>query len=295
MDVRSALHAVRAELAASGIGSADLDAALILGHALGWPRHRVRTEGDRELAPGDVARVRALAADRVRRRPMSQILGRAEFLSLEFDVTCDVLAPRPETEALVEAVLAECGRVLREPRTPVVADVGTGSGCIPVAVAVRCPAADVHTTDVSGPATLVARRNAERHGVASRIVFHRGDLLAPVACALGPASLDVVVSNPPYVRRSEAGECDPEVLWEPACAVFCDGEPAALYARIATDAAPLVRAGGALLLELPGAGSDLVASAVSAIAGWGDVTVAPDLAGLPRVLRARRVAVSAAR
>lgn len=288
MDLLTALRNARAALAASGIGSADLDAALILGHVLRVPRHRVRTEPDRELTPDEAAHVAAVVAERVRRRPMSQILGRAEFLSMEFEVTADVLAPRPETEALVEAACAASDVVSAVGRVPVVVDVGTGSGAIAIAVAALRPDASVHTVDVSGAALLVARRNAERHGVASRVTFHRGDLLAPVAAALGPASVDVVVSNPPYVKRSEAGECDPEVLWEPACAVFCEGEPATLYARIAADAAPLVRAGGTLLLELPGATSGPVIAAVRAVPGWHDVTVAPDLGGHPRVLRASR-------
>lgn len=290
MDVLTALREARAVFAASGIGSADLDAALILGHVLGVPRHRLRTEPDRDLTEAEAARFRALVAQRARRRPVAQILGVREFLSMDFEVSEAVLTPRPETEALVEAVLAACDRVAAAGRRPVVVDVGTGSGCIPVSVAALRPSAEVHTVDVSGAAILVARRNAERHGVAGRVTFHRGDLLAPALAALGPAGADVVVSNPPYARRSEAGECDPEVFWEPACAVFCEGEPAALYARIAADAAQLVRPGGELLLELPGATSGPVVEALRAVPGWREVTVTPDLAGLPRVLRAVRCA-----
>jgi release factor glutamine methyltransferase len=157
-----------------------------------------------------------------------------------------------------------------------------------VALAVERPAARVLAVEASGAAAEVARRNAARHRVLDRVEILRGDLLEPVRARVAGGALDAVVSNPPYVRRSEAGEVDPEVLFEPSCAVFCDGEPADLYARIARDAAPLVRPGGEILLELPGAGSEPVVAAVSAVPGWSEGSSAPDLAGLPRVLRALR-------
>jgi release factor glutamine methyltransferase len=291
--VLAALQRARDVLAASGIGSADLDAVLILGFVLNVPRHRLRTEPDPVLSAAQRAAFERLVAERARRRPVAQILGRAEFRSLDFEVTADVLAPRPETEALVEAACAACDRASRAGRAPIAVDVGTGSGCIAIAVAVERPAVTVHATDASGAALEVARRNVLWHDVATRVTLHRGDLLAPVAALLGPASLDVVVSNPPYVERKEAGECDPEVLWEPASAVFCEGPPAPLYARIATDAAPLVRDGGELLLELPGVRSEPILDAVRAVAGWTGVEAFPDLAGLPRVLRATRVGSTA--
>lgn len=292
MTVLGALREGRARLAASGVGSADLDAALLLGHVLGVERHRLRTEPDRALSREQSAAFARLVAERERRRPLAQILGRREFRSLDFEVTDAVLTPRPETEMLVDAALAACDRALAEGRAPVVVDVGTGSGCIAVAVAVERPAARVHAVETSGRAAEVAARNIARHGVADRVTLHRGDLLAPVAAALGPSSVDAVVSNPPYVRRSEAGECDPEVLWEPACAVFCDGEPAALYARIAADAARIVRPGGLLALETPSSGAERIAEAVTAQPAWTDVRLAADGAGLCRVVAAVRAPLS---
>lgn len=251
-------------------------------------RHVLRMEPGRALSDAEVARFERLVGERARRRPLAQILGRREFRSLEFEVSEAVLTPRPETEALVDAANAACDRAAADGRAPVVVDVGTGSACIAVAIAVERPAVRVHASESSGEAAEVARRNVERHHVAGRVTLHRGDLLAPVAAALGPASVDVVVSNPPYVRRSEAGECDPEVLWEPACAVFCDGEPATLYARIATDAAPLVRAGGMLVFELPGTRTAPVVAALRRGDLWRHVNVREDAAGLPRVLLAER-------
>jgi len=246
-------------------------------------------EDGRALLPPETARFDAVVAERLRRRPLAQLTGTREFRSLDFEVTADVLSPRPETEMLVDAACEACDRAAAEGREPVVADVGTGSGCIAVAIAVERPRARVLAVEASGAAAEVARRNVLRHRVGDRVRLLRGDLLGPVAVASGPASLDAVVSNPPYVTRAEAGECDPEVLWEPAGAVFCDGEPAALYARIATDAAPLVRPGGQLALELPGTRAAPVVDAVAAVAGWSRVAALPDAAGLPRVLRAVRV------
>jgi len=286
--VVEAWRSARTRLEAAGCSSASLDASLLLAHVLGVGRSVVHLQPDRPLSDAEAGRFEALLAQRVRRRPVSHLLGRAEFRSLEFEVTDAVLAPRPETEALVEAACAAAARAAQSGRTPLLADVGTGSGCIAVATAVESPSTRVLATDSSGAALDVARRNAARHRVAERVSFLRGDLLAPVRASTADAALDAVVSNPPYVRRSEAGEVDPEVLWEPASAVFCDGEPADLYARIAREAGPLVRTGGELLLELPGAESDPVVAAVAAVPGWEDVSVRPDLAGMPRVLRALR-------
>jgi len=286
--VAGILRAARERLEASGCGSAAVDASLLLAHALGVARHVLRVEPDRRLTDAEAARFESLVAQRVRRRPVSHVLGRSEFRSLEFEVTDAVLAPRPETEALVEAACAVADAAAAAGRVPLFADVGTGSGCIAIALAAARAAAGVLATDASGEALEVARRNAARHGVLGRVTLLRGDLLAPVRAAVADGALDAVVSNPPYVRRSEAGEVDPEVLWEPACAVFCDGEPADLYARIAREAAPLVRDGGRLVLELPGEGSDAILAAVASAGGWAEASARPDLAGLPRVLSARR-------
>ncbi|MCE9634136.1 MAG: peptide chain release factor N(5)-glutamine methyltransferase [Planctomycetes bacterium] len=286
--VLETLRGARAALAASGIGSADLDAALILSHVMSVPRHRLRTESDVVLSRAQRESFDRLVAERVRRRPLAQILGRKEFRSLEFEVTADVLSPRPETEDLVEAACAVCDRAAAAGRVPIIVDVGTGSGCIAISIAVERPFVRVHAVDLSGAALEVARRNVAWHCVGDRVTLHRGDLLAPIAALVSPASIDAVVANPPYAERSEAGSCDPEVLWEPAAAVFCEGPPAPLYARIAADAAPLVREGGELLLELPGATSGPVVDAVRTVPGWRDLVVMPDLAGLPRVLRAAR-------
>jgi release factor glutamine methyltransferase len=287
--VLAALSDARARLAAAGVGNPGLDAALLLGEVLGVPRERLRTAPGRVLTADQATRFEALVTAREARRPMGQLLRRQEFWSLEFLVTPEVLSPRPETELLVEAAArALLSRTARH-RQPLAVDVGTGTGCIAVSLAVEVPTARVHATDVSEDALEVARANVERHGVGQRVTLHLGDLLAPLTRVIAPGSVDVVVSNPPYVRRSEAGEVDPEVLWEPAVAVFAEREPAELYGRIAAAAAPFLAAGGELLLELPGAGSDPVVDAVARTGGYRVTELSPDLSGVPRLLRALRL------
>lgn len=279
MNVTDALRLGRDRLAAGGVPAPERDAAILLERATGLPRTALRTQPSHEIDATAAGRFEGLLALRAARRPMSQILGEQEFRSRPFRVTPAVLAPRPETEDLVEEALRSGGAGAR------FAEAGVGSGALVVSIAAERPHGVVCGSDISGGALAVAGENARRHGVAERVVLRRGDLWAPLA-DLGP--FDVMVSNPPYVRRSEAGEVDPEVLWEPACAVFCDGEPADLYARIAAEAAPLLRPGGVLLLELPGPESEPVIAAVRGVAGYGEVSFRPDLAGHPRVLRAVR-------
>ncbi|MCG3135399.1 MAG: Release factor glutamine methyltransferase [Planctomycetes bacterium] len=281
MNLHDALRLGRERLAAGGVPVPERDAALLLGHATGLPRTVLRAEPGREIGPAEEARFLDAVRLRAARRPMSQILGVKEFRSRDFRVTADVLAPRPETEALVEEALrAVAGRAGAR-----VAEAGVGSGALVVSIAADAPDAFVCGSDVSGAALCVAAENVRTHGAGGRVVLRRGDLWAPLA-DLGP--FDVMLSNPPYVRRIEAGEVDPEVLWEPACAVFCDGEPSDLYARIAAEARPLLAPGGVLLLELPGPESAPVIAALRVVAGYADPFVRADLAGHPRVAVLRR-------
>jgi len=281
MTVRAALASARTRLAAAGVSSPDLDAALLLAETLGVKRERLALDPDRALSGDETSRFDALVAERARRRPMAQILGRAEFWSLDFKVTADVLSPRPETEMLVEEAL----RALRVVASPVVVDVGTGTGCIAVAIATEVPSAVIHAVDISRAALDVARENVRRHGLESRIRLHLGDLFAPLVGVVAPGSVDVVVSNPPYVRRDDA--FDPEILFEPAVALFTDNVPA-VYRRIAERAAPFVKPGGTLLVELSDSAAGEIETAVAASGAWRPFAVRADLAGRPRVLAAAR-------
>jgi len=279
--VRSALRTARAHLAAAGVSSPDLDAALLLAETFGVRRERLALDTDRLLGDEETLRFEGLVALRAERRPMAQILGRAEFWSLEFKVTKDTLSPRPETEMLVD----EAVKALRGVASPVVVDIGTGTGCIAVAIAKEVPSAIVHAVDLSPAALDVARENVRRHGVETRVHLHLGDMFAPLAGVVAAGGVDVVVSNPPYVRRDEA--FDPEILFEPAMALFVDDVPG-VYRRIAEEAVGFVKPGGALLCELSETKASEIAASVRNTSAWRDVEVRTDLRGLPRILCANR-------
>jgi tRNA1(Val) A37 N6-methylase TrmN6 len=183
---------------------------------------------------------------------------------------------------LVEAAV----KALRGVTSPVVVDIGTGTGCIAVAIAKEVPSAIVHAVDLSSAALEVARENVRRHGVEGRVRLHLGDLFAPLAGVVAPGSVDVVVSNPPYVRRDE--EFDPELRFEPELALFVEDVPG-VYRRIAEAAAKFVRPGGALYCELPGAPSDAAIDAIRACREWMCVSSRRDLGGHERIVVAVRV------
>ena len=272
-------------LSAAGIPTPRLDAAILLAHVLAVERHVLAVHPDVVVGADDASLFDSMIEQRASRRPISHLVGEVEFWSLPFRVSDATLAPRPETEMLVELAAA----FLRLLAAPIVVEVGTGTGCIAIAIAHEVPQAQVHSVDVSAPALAIARENVARNGVAARVRLHEGDTLGPLSGVLEGGSVDVVVSNPPYVRRDERDTVDPEVLWEPETAVFCDGEPWEVYERIAREGAVYARSGALLLLELPGEDPAAVVDAIEAPGVWTDVFVLPDLAGLPRVLRAVRL------
>ena len=215
-----------------------------------------------------------------------------------------MLIPRPETEHVMEVVLARLGeRGLKidmktgAPReTMYVADIGTGSGCLAVALAYELPHARVYATDVSGTALPIARRNAERNGVADRVTFFEADLLAPFMTSGDsvhhgvPARFDVIVSNPPYVSEGEKAALEREVRdHEPHTALFGGPKGIELYGPIVEQAEKLLKDRGMLVLELGHDSADYVRGLFDGSAAWTNVGVTIDLAGIPRVLAAQRV------
>jgi release factor glutamine methyltransferase len=269
-------------LAAAGIETAGLDAELLLRHVTGWDRARVVASGDRPLSAGDAQAFRAFVAERALRRPLQHLTGVQAFWRHEFRVTPAVLIPRPETEILVEAAIARL-RPLARPR---VVDVGTGSACIALSLAAELPNAIVHATDVSASALAVARDNARRLGLADRVRFHQGDLLAPIVAA--GARADLVAANPPYVDEREWETLAPEVRdHEPPLALVAPEGRERLYARLAEAAAAVLEPGGSLLLEM-GRGMEAEVAAACTAAGLRVQTVLPDLQGIARVVVATR-------
>jgi release factor glutamine methyltransferase len=284
MTLREALKEAVAALRGANVPSDVLAAELLLMHVVGASREWLYAHLDEPLDAAAAERYRELVGRRASGTPTQYLTGRQEFWGLELEVTPDVLIPRPETEHVVEVALARIGKErLREALR--VVDVGTGSGCIALAVARELPNARVYATDVSARALAVARRNAARHGLADRITFMEASLLAPFPAG----SLDLVVSNPPYVSRKEAASLPREVReHEPHLALFAGEEGMDVYPVLIGEAAERLVSGGLLVVELGYDVSERV-EALLDTADWRDIEITKDLAGIPRVIAANRV------
>jgi release factor glutamine methyltransferase len=277
----AALAAGAARLGGAGIPEAQMDAELLLRHVLGWSRADLIARENDPLPASREASFLHLIAERAARRPLQHLIGTAHFWRHEFMVTPDVLVPRPETELLVELALAR----LRGRARPTVVDVGTGSGCIALSLAEERPDAIVHAVDLSAPALRVARENARRLGLESRVTLHEGDLLAPVAHLAH--AVDLVVSNPPYVDSAELPLLPPEVRdHEPRGALLAPDAPYGIYGRLLQQAAGLAP-GAELLLEV-GRGMGERVGQLCREAGLILEGIHPDLAGISRVVHARK-------
>lgn|SRR5580698_2267376 len=299
VDVRRALKDGIARLRDGHISVFTLTAEVLLMHATGRDRAWLFAHPD-EILDAEVAQKYFAAIERrVAGEPTQYITGRQEFWGLEFEVVPPVLIPRPETEHVMEAVLARLGeRGLKidmktgAPReTMYVADVGTGSGCLAVALAYELPHAKVYATDISAPALEIAKRNAERNGVADRVTFIEGDLLKPFLAAESalPREFDVIVSNPPYIGRDEELTLEREVRdHEPHSALFAGATGLELYGPLVEQAGALLKDRGILALELGHDSADYVRDLFDKQSGWTNVAVTIDLAGIQRVLAAQR-------
>lgn len=245
---------------------------------MGWPRSRLLSMADRILDQDALDRLRAVARRRAAHEPVAYIVGEREFFSLSFLVTPDVLIPRPETEAIVEAALEWAAG-----RPVLVVDVGTGSGNIAVVLARWIAGARIVALDASAGALGVARRNAERHGVADRIEFLQGDILAPLGRG---RMVDLVVCNPPYVSVVEEAGLEPGVrLHEPRIALIdtVDGDGMGFARRLLGEAPAHLNPGGAVILEM-GRGQADGLRRIAAACGFTRVRIRKDLAGIERVL-----------
>src|ERR1700746_2461150 len=247
MDSRAVLRQAMATLRAAEVPSHTLAAELLLMHVLGRDRAWIYAHPEDTLEPAAVDRYFALVARRAAGEPTQYLTGKQEFWGLEFEVTPAVLIPRPETDHVVEVALERLGaRELKInmttalPSPPLqIADVGTGSGCIAVALAHELPHAEVLATDISAPSLEVARRNASRHGLGDRVLLLQADLLESVNEA---NSFDLIASNPPYVARNESHQLPREVReHEPASALFGGPTGVEIYPRLIEQAAALLR------------------------------------------------------
>jgi len=256
-----------------GVPTARLDAEVLLAYVLGLSRASVYARLQDVISEADVQRFHQLLHRRQQREPLQYITGVQEFWSLEFHVTPYVLIPRPETELVVETALhllgekqkakmknppSDSGLWTLDPRpltpgswllAPKILDVGTGSGCIAIALAKEIPSAEIWATDLSSAALAVAQDNARRHGVTERLHFLHGDLFTPLRDQ--QFSFDLIVSNPPYIIHDDLVDLQPEVRdWEPQRAL--DGGPDGLnfYRRLLTESPNYLRTSGWLILEI---------------------------------------------
>jgi release factor glutamine methyltransferase len=315
MDIRTALKQGLAQLRDAHVPSYTLAAELLLLHVLGRSRTWIYSHPEEELSPEDAERYAGLLRRRMAGEPTQHLTGKQEFWGLELEITPDVLIPRPETEHVIEVALDRLAiREIRAGRRQTlggeelrIADIGTGSGCIAIALAKELPGATILATDISATALAVARRNAERHGVAKRIHFVESNLLdkvTVVAPLLGGASakaahdsavtsyesllFDLIVSNPPYIGRREAPTLMREVReHEPEIALYGGEEGYEFYADLIAQAGAHLKPGGILVLEL-GYNSLPAVGPLLDTPVWVNVGVTNDLAGIPRVLAAEK-------
>ena len=272
------LAEARPRFAATPFGASTREALLLLGHVLGFSEAQVLAREDGEVGAAAEQRFRELLERRLTGEPVAYLAGEREFYGRSFHVDSRVLIPRPETEHVVEAALAET-----LPEAPRILDVGTGSGSLAVTLALELPGARVVATDLSAGALAVAAENARRLGAAERVSLVRTDLTD----GLDLSRFDLAVSNPPYVDRSEIPEISPEVCrFEPHLALFPPGAGDAILARLFTRCAGL-RSGIALAVEI-GRGQIAAARRHAEAAGLDLAGVREDYSGIPRVLVLRK-------
>jgi release factor glutamine methyltransferase len=277
------LHAAAARLARAGIETARLDAEVLMAEAAGGTRAALITEAAHPDATA-LARFEAMVARRAAREPLAYIVGHREFFSLDFEVSPAVLIPRPETETLVECAL---DYLAARPQATVL-DIGTGSGAIAVAIAVNAPEVRVVATDISKASLEVALGNAQRHGCAARLTFLHGDCFAALGRGSEVGSFDLIVSNPPYVADAEVATLAPEVReFEPPTALFSGADLLIFYRRIADGLGRWLRREGEVIVEV-GAGRACAVAEILRGGGCAGSAVVRDLAGVERVVRARR-------
>ena len=279
--VHDAIATARRALADAGIPAADaaLDAEVLARHALGWDRATLIARGRERSPSGFDERFAELVSRRAAREPVAYITGVREFWMRDFEVTPDVLIPRPETELVVEEALAVAAA---HPPAAIV-DVGTGSGCIAVTLALELPDAHVIATDISVAALAVARRNANRYGIAPRMTFLATNVLDGLA---GP--LDLIVSNPPYMSADVEPSLQPEVSrFEPRQALYAGTDGLATFRRLFPAACERLADDGLLVIEF-GFGQEADVRGLAREAGLIVTGVKCDLQNIPRVAVLRR-------
>ena len=269
-------------LARKGVESPRLQIELLLAHALGVPRLKLYLDFEQQLTAADLGIVRELVRRRGNREPLQHIIGSTSFCGYEIRVNRDVLVPRPETEMLAERAWQWLSAVSASPSTAL--DFGTGSGCLAIALAARCPGAQIHATDISEEALRVARENAALNNLSDKILFHSGDGFAALPRDL---PFDLIVSNPPYVPSAEIATLAPEVRdHDPRLALDGGADGLDFYHRLASEAASHLRSTGRMMLE-SGDGQSEQIRQIFVQHKWVVESVEADYTDRPRILTLR--------
>ena len=270
-------------LAKKGVDSPRLQTELILAQLLQMPRLKLYLNFERNLAEPELETLRGWVRRRAEREPLQHILGSTSFCGLEIAVSRDALIPRPESELLTERA-GQLLATIQDPR-PSVLDFGTGTGCLAIALAVKCPQVSIHALDVSAAALELARANAARHLVSEWIQFHCGDGFAALPAGV---TFDLLMSNPPYIPSAEIDSLEPEVrLHDPRLALDGGADGLDFYRRLASEAAPYVKPGGHILLEF-GDGQSAAIREIFERQKWIVEAVERDYSDRERIVTVRR-------
>ncbi len=280
MTLAEALSRAAARLAEAGIDDARVEAEVLLRHALQIDRGRLFRSLKDDIESGASCRFESLIERRLGHEPAAYITGHREFYGLDIEVSPAVLIPRPETEILVEAAIEAAGPRSRIRRGPVLADIGTGSGAVAIALALNVPRASVYGVDLWPEALALAQRNADRLGASDRVLFLRGDLFTPL-----PEFVDVVVANLPYVKTADWERLPPEIRdHEPRLALDGGADGLDLIRAFLAEASAFLRPKGVVCLEFGFGQGEAVTALARRSFPESRVEVRKDLAGIDRVL-----------
>jgi release factor glutamine methyltransferase len=274
LSIGGAIGAGAERLAKAAVTEPRREAGSLLAHVLGRDRSFIIAHADDPVTIEQREALQILVERRTIGEPLQYIIAQQEFFKLDFEVTPDVLIPRPETELIVETSL----ELLQSHPEPYFADIGTGSGCIAISMLNELPAARAIATDISRAALRVARRNAERHRVTDRLVLLESDGLSALDVN---ESFSLIASNPPYVSEDELKSVQREVSYEPRAALAAGSDGLSVIRRLVREAPPFLRPGGYFVFEIGFGQSDAVERLVDQSA-WKLVEIREDLQGIPR-------------
>jgi release factor glutamine methyltransferase len=270
------------------VDSPRLSTEMLLCHILKAPRIKLYTDYDRALSPADLTAFRALVKRASEQEPIAYLTGRAPFFNLEFDVTPDVLIPRPDTETIVENVLQLARNQVGMDR-PRIIDLCTGSGCVAAAIAHHLKTADVVAIDISPAAVTIAKKNIEALGLSDRVIVEAGDLLEPISRLADPRPFDLLTANPPYICSGQIETLDRSVRdYEPLLALDGGIDGLAFHRRILNESPPRLMPGGRVFLEIAFDQGPAALAMAAEHDVFEDARVLRDQAGNDRVLTASR-------